>query len=110
MVFCHIPARRLLHLRSLRDAALRAMPDTVSFDEFTDPLLFVLSIRLNRLTGGAPEMTFSARCHMSETTAPHWPMRLIWRGISAPIDLYCAAFRGEMQHCATAWINHQRRR
>ena len=91
---------------SLQEAVMRAMPDNTLEDEFTEAVLFVLSIRLNRLTGGAHDMKFSARCHQTTTQARLLPVRLVWRAMGAVIDLYCAAFRGEVAHCETAWFNH----
>ncbi|MFZ5962708.1 hypothetical protein ACOXXX_07125 [Thalassococcus sp. BH17M4-6] len=94
---------------SLLEAANRALPDGAIEEEFTEAVLFVLSIRLNGLTGGERDMTFSARCHLSTLRARWWPVRALWAGMSAVIDLYCAAFRNEPTHCRTAWRNHRRR-
>ncbi|WP_141135059.1 hypothetical protein [Puniceibacterium sediminis] len=101
---------RLDGLRQSLDAAVaNAMPENTLEDEFTEAVLFVLSIRLNRLTGGAADMTFSARCHITSTRAQWLPKRMAWGGMRRVIDLYCAAFRGEVLHCETAWYNHQSR-
>lgn len=86
-----------------------AVPKTALDEEFTKPLLFALSIRLNQITGGASGMTFSARCHIARHAARHWPARLIWALIAVLIDLYCAVARGEVAHCETALFNHRRR-
>ncbi|KMK66651.1 hypothetical protein [Puniceibacterium sp. IMCC21224] len=94
---------------TLETAITSAMPDGTLEEEFTEALLFVLSIRLNRLTGGAPDMTFSARCHNSSKTARLLSTRMIWAAMGAGIDLYCASFRGEALHCETAWYNHTHR-
>lgn len=95
--------------KAFHSAINRAMPDGTLEQEFTEALLFVLSIRLNRLTGGARDMTFSARCHLSIRTARFWQVRVIWRMTGGVIDLYCAHVRNETAHCATAWRNHTRR-
>ncbi len=86
-----------------------AMPENTLEEEFTEAVLFVLSIRLNRLTGGDADMTFSARCHIRATTARWLPIRLGWGIVGAVIDLYCTSFRGEILHCETAWYNHTSR-
>jgi len=91
----------------LGEAVHAALPDGAHEEEFTEALLFLLSIRLNRLTGGVDDMTFSARSHLAAQDAP---LRLLWTGIVRVIDLYCACFRGEVRHCETAWMNHNRRR
>lgn len=84
------------------------LPPDVLDEEITVLILFRLSLALNRLTGGLPDMTFSARtamrCHRRCLLFP------VWTVLRVVIDSYCRAFRGEIGHCATALRNYHRRR
>lgn len=86
------------------------LPPDVRDEEVTVAALFRASLILNFLTGGAPEMTFSARCHRSGRISRGVLNRTMWRGIALSIDAACAVLRGEESHCATAWANHRIRR
>lgn len=96
--------------RPVRDriAQAVALPPDMLDDEVTDIVLFRLSLLLNRATGGAADMTFSARtaagCQRGGWRAPLWHLPRI------VIDLYCHRFRAEIAHCATALANYHRRR
>ena len=85
------------------------LPHDVSEDEYTVAALFRGSLILNFLTGGAADMTFSARCHHSACVSRGPVRRLAWSVVSGSIDTACAALRGESEHCATAWDNHKAR-
>lgn len=85
------------------------LPSDVRDEEVTVAALFRASLILNFLTGGAPEMTFSARCHRSARIRRGTLNRTMWRGIAIGIDVACAVLRGEEAHCATAWANHRNR-
>jgi len=85
------------------------LPPDVSEDEFVDCLCFRVSLVLNAATGGAPDMTFSARCHAGARHSRSVPGRLCWALTARCIDLSCAVLRGEAEHCATAWQNHMAR-
>ncbi|MCF7700982.1 hypothetical protein [Loktanella sp. M215] len=96
--------------RPLRDrlADRIALPPDVLDEEITVLVLFRLSLLLNRATGGAPDMTFSARtaqnCQRGGWRGPLWHLPRI------AIDLYCHRYRAEIAHCATALANYHRRR
>lgn len=105
-------------LRTADDATARAhrvvyrllfapLPADVRDEEITVAALFRASLILNFLTGGAPEMTFSARCHRSGRISRGILTRTMWRGTAMGIDAACAILRGEDAHCATAWANHR---
>lgn len=85
------------------------LPPDVTEDEFVDCLCFRISLVLNAATGGAPDMTFSARCHAGKRHGRSMPARLGWALAARCIDLSCAVLRGEAEHCATAWQNHMAR-
>ncbi len=95
-----------LDLRGLFSA--ETLPDDVLPEEVTVVICFKASLWLNRLLGGAPGMTFSARCHL-RANANH-PSRYLWRPIAGVIDLACAMLRGEASHCEAAWLNHRARK
>lgn len=84
-----------------------ALPPDMLDEEVTDLVLFRLSLLLNRATGGAADMTFSARTALSCRRAG--PRGWIWHLPRIVIDLYCNRFRGEVDHCDTALANHRRR-
>lgn len=86
------------------------LPDDVPPSEYTDAFLFRCSLILNYITGGSPEMTFSARCHRSARVSRSFAGRAFWRGIAGLVDILCACLRGEHAHCATAWANHRARK
>lgn len=82
------------------------LPDDVRHCEATTAALFRASQILNLLTGGNPDMTFSARCHRARRTARFLPARFGWRVAECGIDAVCGILRGEEQHCTVAWINY----
>lgn len=82
------------------------LPDDVRDHEVTVTVFFRSSQILNFLTGGCPQMTFSARCHRSRRTSRWLAARLAWTVLALGIDATCAALRGEHEHCATAWTNY----
>jgi hypothetical protein len=85
-------------------------PDTLPQDmlaqECTIVLCFKLSVQINIYTGGDHNMTFSARCYRSGRTCRNPIKRLLWRALTATIDILCGTLRGEAYHCETAWKNH----
>lgn len=85
------------------------LPADVPDDEYTVAALFRASLVLNFMTGGAANMTFSARCHRSGRVSRKVTQRALWRMTGAGIDIACAVLRGEREHCATAWANHRAR-
>lgn len=92
--------------RSLGHLLRADLPSDVREEELTVAALFRASLVLNALTGGDPEMTFSARCHRDQERAAGPLSRLAWGVACLAIDLACAVLRGESEHCATAWENH----
>ena len=86
------------------------LPADVPRDEYTVAVLFRSSLVLNFLTGGMPDMTFSARCHRAGRVSRWTAQRMFWRTMGALIDTACAILRGEREHCATAWANHRARK
>lgn len=82
------------------------LPSDVRDEELTVAALFRASLILNFLTGGAPDMTFSARCYGAQQNGRVLPQRVAWRIIAMSIDATCGVLRGECQHCAAAWSNH----
>ncbi|MEM6621710.1 MAG: hypothetical protein AAF674_05730 [Pseudomonadota bacterium] len=88
----------------------RPLPDDVIPEEVTVAMLFRGSLALNFATGGAPDMTFSARCHRARRAARSRISRAGWRTVGAVIDVACVLLRGERRHCAVAWSNHLARR
>jgi hypothetical protein len=82
------------------------LPSDVRDEELTVAALFRASLILNFLTGGAPDMTFSARCHGAQKYGRMMPQRVAWRALAMAIDAICGVLRGECQHCAAAWSNH----
>ncbi|WP_323766279.1 hypothetical protein [Marinovum sp.] len=85
------------------------LPPDVIDEEVTEVICFKASLALNRLLGGAPDMTFSARAYHASTDADRTARRCGWRLVRAAVDLSCAMLRGEAHHCETAWVNHCRR-
>lgn len=79
------------------------LPADVSQEEYSTELLFRASMLLNYVTGGQPDMTFSARCFGALLAAKRLHAWLFWRWTGAGIDAFCGAFRGETDHCYTAW-------
>lgn len=92
--------------QSLHHLMTNELPADVRDEEFSVSICFRSSLVLNALTGGDPEMTFSARCHLHHHRAPWVGPWLLWGIACLAIDLACAALRGESEHCATAWQNH----
>ncbi len=86
--------------------APETLPQDMLSAECTVVLCFKLSVRINIYTGGDRDMTFSARCHRSSRTSRNPFKRLVWRVITAIIDILCGVLRGEAYHCETAWKNH----
>lgn len=82
------------------------LPEDVRCAEATVTVLFRSSQVLNYLTGGCPDMTFSARCHRSRRTSRGIVTRVGWTALVVVIDTTCGALRGETEHCATAWTNY----
>jgi hypothetical protein len=96
--------------RGWRSLTTRAdLPHDVRDEEITFIVLFRLSVLLNQVCGGQPDMTFSARTYQSQLAAPHWVMAVVWRAIRFQIDLFCSLTRGEAHHCEAAWHNHMAR-
>ncbi len=93
-------------LRTLNFLMFDELPDDVRDCEVTVTVFFRSSRILNALTGGSPQMTFSARCHRSRRTSRWLVARLGWTVLALGIDATCAALRGEREHCATAWTNY----
>ncbi|MEM9146698.1 MAG: hypothetical protein AAGC57_10900 [Pseudomonadota bacterium] len=92
--------------RSLGHLLTGELPSDVRDEEFMVAACFRASLVLNALTGGEPEMTFSARSHLNHVEA-RWAFPwLAWGLCCLVIDLACAALRGESEHCVTAWENH----
>ncbi|MGD1926480.1 MAG: hypothetical protein ACFB03_20190 [Paracoccaceae bacterium] len=85
------------------------LPEDVRHCEVTVLAFFRASQVLNFLTGGNPEMTFSARAWRSRRTSRFLPVRIGWTMTSAAVDVVCAMLRGEERHCAAAWGNYVRR-
>ena len=85
------------------------LPADVQECEVTVLALFRASQVLNFLTGGKPEMTFSARAWRSRRTSRLYVSRLGWAATTAMVDAACGVLRGEQHHCATAWQNYVRR-
>ncbi|MEM9059926.1 MAG: hypothetical protein AAGD13_05645 [Pseudomonadota bacterium] len=85
------------------------VPDDVCECEVTVLAFFRASQILNFVTGGNPQMTFSARAWRSRRTARSVPSRVCWASTTVVVDLVCALVRGEERHCAEAWINYVRR-
>ena len=93
----------LLHLAS------GELPDDVRECEVTVVALFRASLMLNFVTGGKPQMTFSARAWRSRRTARNLPARFGWSMVIALVDSSCGVLRGERDHCEVAWVNYVRR-
>lgn len=85
------------------------LPPDISDCECSEVILFKASVFLNYVTGGHPAMTFSARTYMGSRISRNTIQRSIWIIAAASIDAACATFRGETEHCATAWVNFVRR-
>lgn len=97
-----------------RSAVLRRiffgpLPCTPAPGECRSAPLFRSSIALNYVTGGARDMTFSARCHLSKIEAKTVAVRLGWMTMETAINAGCRVVRGERRHCATALRNHASR-
>ncbi|MEO1491161.1 MAG: hypothetical protein AAFV19_03295 [Pseudomonadota bacterium] len=92
--------------RTLARLMTEDLPEDVRSAEVTVTVLFRASQILNFLTGGCPEMTFSARCHRSRRTSRGMLPRAGWFFLVVVIDSACGALRGESEHCATAWSNY----
>ncbi len=84
----------------------RELPEDVRGCECSMVVLFRGSQVLNFVSGGNPEMTFSARCHRSRRTSRSIAARAGWSALVIVIDTACGAIRGEVEHCATAWTNY----
>ena len=93
-------------LETLQLLLWQDLPADVRDKECTVAVLFRASQVLNFITGGTPGMTFSARCHLRRRIARALPARAAWSVMAMGIDATCGAFRGETQHCATAWSNY----
>ncbi|MEM9138813.1 MAG: hypothetical protein AAGB15_03205 [Pseudomonadota bacterium] len=85
------------------------LPPDMAAEECSITALFRASRALNLLTGGSADMTFSARCHVRRTGANRLSTRLAWGVVEGIIDAICGIWRGECEHCATAWANHRSR-
>ena len=96
-------------IATLQHLALTELPEDVRDCEVTVMALFRASLMLNFLTGGKPQMTFSARAWRSRRTARTLSSRLGWAMIIALVDSSCAMLRGERDHCELAWVNYVRR-
>jgi len=93
-------------LATLRTIMTGPLPTDVQAQECTVAVLFRSSVALNYLTGGARDMTFSARCHRARRTKRSRIARAGWHALAMAIDASCGVLRGECEHCATAWTNH----
>lgn len=82
------------------------LPTDMTAEECSVAILFRSSRALNYVTGGASDMTFSARCHAARRAARSAPVRAGWHLTALGIDIVCGVLRGEVEHCATAWVNH----
>lgn len=91
---------------NLRMILTGPLPSDVIETEVTVTVLFRGSLALNFLTGGAPHMTFSARCHRARRTTRSPITRAGWHVLARTIDASCGILRGESEHCAAAWSNH----
>lgn len=100
----HAQPRR--HVTALRTIFTGPLPADVGRHECSVATLFRASIALNYMTGGAPDMTFSARCHRTKRTGRSPAARAGWSLLAMAIDAGCGVLRGECEHCATAWANH----
>ncbi len=100
------PRARVEDSSNLRQILTGPLPSDVLDVEITVVVLFRGSLALNFLTGGAPDMTFSARCHHARRTTRGPIVRAGWRVLAGTIDASCAILRGETEHCAAAWSNH----
>ena len=96
-------------IATLQHLALTDLPDDVRDCEVTVVALFRASLMLNFLTGGKPQMTFSARAWHARRTARTLPSRLGWSMVIALVDSSCGVLRGERDHCEIAWVNYVRR-
>lgn len=86
-----------------------SLPPDVIDEEVTEVICFKASLALNRMLGGAPDMTFSARAFRASTESERVARRWGWCLVRAAVDLSCAMLRGEAHHCETAWVNYCRR-
>lgn len=93
----------------LRAIVQGPLPADMVAEECSMTVLFRASRALNLLTGGAADMTFSARCHVQRLRARRLLMRVVWGIAEDCIDAICGIWRGECEHCATAWDNHRAR-
>ena len=111
---CDAPDRSAAHPSGAAHIVVRLMtaplPDDVPREEYTVAVLFRASLVLNFLTGGRPDMTFSARCHRAGRISRRTAQRMFWQAMARLIDTACAVLRGEREHCATAWANHRARK
>lgn len=108
--FGNVPgAHRSGVIATLQYLALTDLPEDVRDCEITVMALFRASLMLNFLTGGKPQMTFSARAWRSRRTARTLSSRLGWAMIIALVDSSCGLLRGERAHCEVAWVNYVRR-
>ena len=96
-------------LRTLHSIAVQTLPPDVIECETTFILCFRASQMLNFLSGGKPEMTFSARIWRARYTSRSPMVRLCWLLTVLLVDGACAVMRGERGHCAMAWVNYVRR-
>lgn len=86
------------------------LPPDMSREECSVAVLYRSSQALNYVTGGAADMTFSARCHAGRRASRSASVRMGWHVMAMGIDTVCGAMRGESEHCATAWVNHVTRK
>lgn len=96
-------------IATLMHMAHAELPDDVRSCEVTVAVLFRASLILNFLTGGQPQMTFSARAWRSRRSARTLSARVGWSVVTILVNSSCAALRGERDHCAVAWVNYVRR-
>lgn len=96
-------------IATIAGLAFGPLPFDMRQEEYTEIALFRASLVLNYATGGAPEMTFSARAHAARVHSKSVPRRLAWLLPVMVIDTACGMLRGEMRHCETAWINFRAR-
>ena len=106
MTFLTAPGRRRGLIARFNDPA--TLPPDVLEEEITEIVLFRLSLLLNRATGGAADMTFSART--AQGCARGGLRGLCWQVPRVVVDAWCRVMRAEIDHCACALANYHRRR
>lgn len=104
-----LPALRCLPQAFAHLCDRSTLPPDVMDDEVTEVICFKASLALNRLFGGQPDMTFSARAFAASDACPLLAGRCLWICVRIGADVACGVLRGEAHHCETAWVNYCRR-